>query len=226
MEEVAVREIFQNKRFNRKALVEFGFVRTRGGLLYKKDVIDGQFTLNVKIDSDDKISTEMVEKAFGEKYTLHLIEGAKGDFVGKIRRAYLDTLGEIAAKCCESNVFKDRHARKIIEYIAKKYQNEPEFLWKKFPTVAIFRRKDSAKWIALLSIIDSSKLGAGNGGGTDILNLRISPTELESAIDNEIYFAAYHMNKKHWITIRLDSPVSIRDVYKKIDKSYELAVKR
>ena len=194
--------------------------------MYKKDVIDGQFTLNVKIDSDDKISTEMVEKAFGEKYTLHLIEGAKGDFVGKIRRAYLDTLGEIAAKCCESNVFKDRHARKIIEYIAKKYQNEPEFLWKKFPTVAIFRRKDSAKWIALLSIIDSSKLGAGNGGGTDILNLRISPTELESAIDNEIYFAAYHMNKKHWITIRLDSPVSIRDVYKKIDKSYELAVKR
>lgn len=58
------------------------------------------------------------------------------------------------------------------------------------------------------------------------VNLKCDP---EMAIDlREKYAAvtpAYHMNKKHWNTIVLTSDLSIKDIKKYIDHSYELVVK-
>lgn len=42
-------------------------------------------------------------------------------------------------------------------------------------------------------------------------------------VDNERYFAGYHMNKKHWITIKLDGSVNINEIYELIDNSYNLS---
>ncbi len=38
-----------------------------------------------------------------------------------------------------------------------------------------------------------------------------------------IDFAGYHMNKKHWITIKLDGSVNINEIYELIDNSYNLS---
>lgn len=38
-----------------------------------------------------------------------------------------------------------------IEYVRKKYGDELEFLWTKFPDNAAWRRKDNRKWYGVLS---------------------------------------------------------------------------
>lgn len=43
----------------------------------------------------------------------------------------------------EQNVFTGEDARNVIRYIGETYQDEPEFLWQRFPNNAILRRKDT-----------------------------------------------------------------------------------
>ena len=54
-------------------------------------------------------------------------------------------------------------------------------------------------------------------------NLHNNQEEIEKLKDNKKYFPAYHMNKKHWCTICLDGTVELKEIYKLIDISYELA---
>ena len=58
------------------------------------------------------------------------------------------------------------------------------------------------------------------------LNLKCEP---ELAVElREKYPAVqpgYHMNKKHWNTVRLDGTISQKEIFKMIDHSYEMVVK-
>lgn len=53
----------------------------------------------------------------------------------------------IANKCFENDVFQSDYAHKVIRYVRQTYGDELEFLWERFPDNAIFRRKDTGKWI-------------------------------------------------------------------------------
>jgi len=41
-------------------------------------------------------------------------------------------------------------------------------------------------------------------------------------VEREEILPAYHMNKKHWITIALDSPFPKEEIYDLISLSYDL----
>ena len=56
----------------------------------------------------------------------------------------------------------------------------------------------------------------------DIMNIKLDPEKIKQLIDNVNYFEAYHMNKKYWITILLDSNLDINKVKELIDESYKL----
>ncbi|MBR3153114.1 MAG: MmcQ/YjbR family DNA-binding protein, partial [Clostridia bacterium] len=43
-------------------------------------------------------------------------------------------------------------------------------------------------------------------------------------IDNKKIFPGYHMNKKSWITIKLDNSVETEEIIHLIDNSYELSL--
>ena len=54
------------------------------------------------------------------------------------------------------------------------------------------------------------------------INLKGIPENIEKIVDNERYFLAYHMNKKHWFTIILDESVEIEEIFKFIDVSFNM----
>ena len=116
---------------------------------------------------------------------------------------------------------KSYQAKKLIEYIKLKYNNELEFLWEKYPQNAIVRRKDNAKWYALFLTIPKQKLGFDDKNVCEIINLKAN--DIDKIVDNKSVFPGYHMNKKHWITIILDNKVPLDFIKNKIDKSYILA---
>ncbi|MBS1544372.1 MAG: MmcQ/YjbR family DNA-binding protein [Bacteroidetes bacterium] len=59
----------------------------------------------------------------------------------------------------------------------------------------------------------------------DGINLKVEPEEgAELRERYEAVLPAYHMNKKHWITVRMDGGISGQLVRSWIDKSYELVV--
>jgi len=99
-------------------------------------------------------------------------------------------------------------------------------LWDKFPRNAIWRNKNNNKWYGALLVVDKSKIGISEKGDIEIIDLLLEPEKVERMIDNKKYFAGYHMNKKHWITIKLDGSVGINDIFELIDNSYKLSTKK
>lgn len=215
--------LFYDKSINLEKLVPFGFKKESKGYIYKKNLLDGQFEMIVELNIAGEISTKVVDSLTQEPYMLHLIDSVCGSFVGSVRVEYEKILKEIAEKCFEKDVFKSDYAHKIIEFIKNKYFDELEFLWKKFPNNAIWRRKDSDKWYGVLLVLSKRKLGINSDEIIDIIDLRAEKSDIIMLVDNKSYFYGYHMNKKHWITIVLDGSIPLEEIYGIIDKSYELA---
>ena len=175
--------------------------------------------------ADGEVKTEVIDLATGEPYSLHLVSEACGAFVGAIRAEYERVLTEISEKCFENDVFKSNFAHKIIEYVREKYGDELEYLWEKFPSNAIWRRKDNAKWYGIILLISKRKLGLDSDEQVEAIDLRIKPEILPTIVDGKRYFPGYHMNKKSWFTMCMDGSVSFEEICDWIDKSYKLAKK-
>ncbi|MBD5632439.1 MAG: hypothetical protein HDP34_04350 [Clostridia bacterium] len=214
---------YKSPVFNK--LKQFGFIESDGAYSYVTDVLNGQFEMRVNILLSGEVKTELIDLSTGEPYTLHLVEEAAGAFVGEVRAEYSRVLTEIADKCFERDVFKSDCAHKLIEYVREKYGDELEYLWKTFPSNAVWRRKDNNKWYAAVLTVSKRKLGLDSDEVCEIIDLRIDPDELSEVVDGKKYFLGYHMNKKHWFTICLDGSVSAEEICSRIDKSYIIAEK-
>ena len=184
----------------------------------KREVCDS----NVKINLDNSIFTEIIDTETNEPYILYLMEKRSGYSV-KVYKEYSDILEKIKKKCFEDEIFKANYTKEIIAYVKNKYGDELEFLWEKSPKNAVVRRKSSNKWYAVILTVSKRKLNLNSDEAVEIINLHNNPEEIEKLIDNKKYFPAYHMNKKHWCTICLDGTVELKEIYKLIDISYELA---
>lgn len=217
--------ILKNRKFNIGKLLSFGFEDANGSYVYHADLINGQMRLTVTINTDGKIYTEVIDNASGDEYVLHRIEGAAGSFIGQVKGEYEAVLKEVSEKCFDSEIFKSKQAKEIIAYLQNTYGDKPQYLWQKFPDNAVVRRKDNQKWYAALLTVSRRKLGFDSDEKIEILDLRMAPEDIESAVDGVKILPGYHMNKKHWITICLDDSVSLDEIYRKIDESYLLAKK-
>lgn len=218
-------DLLKNRKIKTEKLLSFGFYENESGYTYSTGLADGQLEMIVAVTKEGKVSAEVIDLSAKEHYVLHRVPGATGSFVGSVREEYERVLAAIVNDCFEPDVFKSEGARRVISYVREKYQDELQFLWKKFPENAVLRRQDNAKWYAALLILPKKKLGLDTQSAVDIINLRIKPEDMDALVDGKSYFRGYHMNKKHWITICLDGSVPIEKILRRIDESFALAAK-
>lgn len=184
-----------------------------------------EMTLTIIIDGRGSVTTKIVD-ADGEPYTLHLVEGASGSFVGSVKTEYERVLKSIYEQCFDEENFKSAQTLRLIKYVRENFFDEPEYLWEKFPNYAVFRRKDNRKWYAVIMSIPKKKLQLGGAEEVEIINLRIKPDELDKIVDSEKYFRGWHMNKKSWLTLRLDDCLTFEEISARLEESYRLAKKK
>lgn len=217
--------LFKNRKLNTGKLLSFGFEEADGGYAYAADIADGQLKMAVTVSKDGRCGTAVTDNSSGDEYVLHLVPGAAGAFVGRVKAEYEALLETIAATCFDVEVFKSEQAKAVIAYVRAAYGDELEYLWQKFPDNAVVRRKDNRKWYAALLTVSGRKLGFDSDEPMEILDLRMKPEELEARVDGKRYFPGYHMNKKHWVTLCLNQTVPDAEIFTRIDESYLLAVK-
>lgn len=213
----------RNKVVNDTRLLEYGFVKEIQKYVYKTKIYNDQFEMIVEVKKDS-MTSRLIDLENGEEYVLVDIPDSTGKFVGKVREDYENILNDIIKKCTDTNVFKSKQAKEMIEYVHKKYGDELEFLWKKIDNNAIWRNKKNNKWYAVLLIVSKTKLGFNSEEIIEIIDLRCPKEKIKEIIDNTNILPGYHMNKNNWITIKLDNSVSSEEIYKLIDNSYELSI--
>lgn len=215
--------LFKNRKVNVSKLINYGFKESPGCYVYSTDIAENQFCMRITISDKGKISTKITDKANGEEYILHRTATAAGAFVGMVRADYEAVLADISEKCFDIDVFKSNQAKQVISYVQNKYDNELEYLWKKSPNNAIWRKTENNKWYGILLTVPYRKLGIDSDASVEIIDLKIQPEQIEKLVDNNKFFPGYHMNKKHWITICLNDSVETDIIFNMIDNSYGLA---
>lgn len=218
----------ENKIFKRtevlyNKLIPFGFKKINDKYIISKNILNDSFRIDVEIENGN-IKGKVYDLSFGEEYTNYRMENQTGEFVNTIKEEFEKFLLDIKNKCTSPKYFITDQANRITNLVENKYNNIPEFPWKKSPGFGIFRNPENKKWYGLIFNINRNKLDDGDGE-VEAINLKLDKEKIVNLLNQKGFYPAYHMNKKHWITIILDDTISDKDVMNYIDESHTLTKK-
>lgn len=219
-------KLLKSRKVNIKKLISFGFTKSDNAYVLTKDILDGNFSINAYAKENNTLLIEVIDKETGDEYTLAYIDGAVGAFVGKIKEESENFFSEILDNCYDIDVFKSDYTKLVIEYVENKYRRCPEFLWGIDDGNAVFRCGKTKKWFGVLLTVGYRKLGIDKDGDVEIIDLKATPERVTELVDGVMYHGGYHMNKKHWYTIKLDGTVDIEKIKARIDESYEAVTQK
>ena len=89
-----------------------------------------------------------------------------------------------------------------------------------------FMVEDKGKWYGLMMEVPLQKLGVASQANALILNVKIHPEDKERLITTDGIYEAYHMNKKHWISIALNVCTDDALIKECICTSYKCVAKK
>lgn len=212
-----IKEIRHHYVFLEDKAISFGFRKNNEVYFYSHDSInkDMKFLFEYK---EDSLFLTCIDKNFNDTFLPFEGNGIKGDFVTSLRKEASSLLGIIKKSCFEHIDIE----KEILIYVEEKYKTKPSYPFEDKKTY-VFRKKPSRKWFALIQTINLEKLGLEKEDGK-IMNLKADTNLINSIIDNKNIFPAYHMNKKHWISIYLDKHINIDKIKALLDLSYSLVV--
>ena len=89
-----------------------------------------------------------------------------------------------------------------------------------------FMVEDKGKWYGLMMEVPLQKLGVASQANSLILNVKIHPENKERLLSTDGVYEAYHMNKKHWISIALNVCTDDALIKECIYTSYKCVAKK
>jgi predicted DNA-binding protein (MmcQ/YjbR family) len=110
----------------------------------------------------------------------------------------------------------------ILAYAKEKYNTDPERLWAKYPEYEVLRHRNNKKWYVILMDVPGNKVGLETDEVLDIIDIKCEPDMILTLSTQTGFAPAYHMNKKHWLTILLNGSVNDDEIYNLLDMSYEM----
>lgn len=110
----------------------------------------------------------------------------------------------------------------FINYVQTAYGVKGDNPWQKDPESTVFRHIGNRKWFALVMRVKRSSLGLNGEELIDIVNFKCDKVMVSSALGNNGFYPAYHMNKENWITAALDGSASEENIKFFLDLSFEL----
>ena len=204
--------------FSKEKLLQYGFREEAEKLIYRKEILDGNFLIEI-IFVNSQLMIEVYDIEFDEIYSLFSVASAVGETVQNIREHVEKLLSSILGLADESG----KISSEIIDYCNNKYGENHVNPFKKHPNILALVNKKN-KWYALMSNVEYNKLNKTSNIITKvkILNVKYPTDNILDIIDNQNIFPAYHMNKKHWISIVLDKNIKLETIKELIDISYSL----
>ena len=215
-------EVFKKRKLNKDKLIPYGFTLENNIYKYSKLIMDDIFRVDITINSKGNIIGKVYDLDGDYEYTNFRLEIVKGDFVNRVKDEYIKVLESIANNCYTEEYFIYKQSNEVSNLIKEKYNVLPEFLWESNPNYGIFRNKSSNKWFGVIMNIDRSKLNLNESGKVEVLNVKLDDL-VNTYLNKEGIYPAYHMSKKSWVSITLDNTLSNEKVMNLIDISYDLS---
>ena len=239
--------IFRSAKINKNSLKAAGFTTSDDNSYeLQTPVSNGAFNAVISLSlSEQTLTVHLFDSATGEKYVLFDMP-SHGAFVASLREEVQKIIDDIKAKCFEINDLKDDY----IAWIKSKFGAEPDYPWPDDAPYSFVFRCPNEKWFALVMRIKYRQLGLISGQAkncsrnffnasqlntgcqqpyTDenvwVVNMKADQDDIPNLIDHKSIFPAWHMNKKHWITVLLTAVTDFDKLCELTDKSFTLVNK-
>ena len=214
--------IFRSAKIKKDSLEAAGFKTTDGKTFSMNQTVsngafNAEFTLSL---SEQTLTVHLFDSATGEKYALFDMPNSHGAFVASLREEVQQLVDEIKSKCFETNDLKDDY----IVWIKSQFGAEPDYPWPDTPDYCVFRCPNE-KWFALVMKVKYRQLGLTGEEEVWVVNMKAPDDKIPSLIDKKSIFPAWHMNKKHWITVLLTAATDFEKLCQLTEISYELVNK-
>ena len=211
---------------------EFGFRQQDGCYICKRPLAGTDFTALITVRGE-RITAEVYEKSADgisadSRYALFDVKSANGAFVAGIRAQVQEIMHDFQASCFESGDWKERY----ISHIEREFGCNAEYPWaspqetqdtkNRYTDAAVFRCPNQ-KWFALIMDIRYKNLGLESDEAVPVVNLKADPDRIPELTDKKSVFPAWHMNKKHWITVLLTRVTDFDRLCELTRRSHELA---
>lgn len=214
--------IFRSAKIKKDSLEAAGFATTDGATYTMSPTVSaGAFRADITLSLEAQtLTVHLFDTETGEKYALFDMPSSHGAFVASLREEVQVLIDDIKSKCFESKDLKDDY----ISWIKNQFGAEPDFPWPDTPDYCVFRCPNE-KWFALIMRIKYKQLGLTGDENVWVVNIKADQAEIPNLIDNKSIFPAWHMNKKHWITVLLTAVTDFEKLCELTLKSYELVSK-
>ena len=194
------KEMLSGKTLSREKLLAYGFHERKGRLWLERGLSHG-FTAVFCADTD-VLQAEIRDE---EKLPYLLAE---------VR----EQTGRHAEQIISACVLQDNR-EKLLAYAHARYGTSAEYLWEKHPSYGVLRNA-KGKWYAMFMRIPKRRLLIDEEGECEVVNLKAAAQEL---VYHQRIFPAYHMNKKHWISVRLDARWESGELEMLLENSHQLS---
>ena len=199
-----------------RSMEEYGFLQKDGKSVFTKK-IEGSLYLVLTL-AKDGFTAKVWDDDFGGEYLPFNFEDEQNPVRAKAEEIIADVIG----KC-----FVCLNVRSnIVDAMEKRYGVLHEAPWEDDPDSITFKTRLSKKWFAIMMRIPADRLGLKGRNLIDVANIKLPPDKINALIDNVHYFRAYHMNKTHWLSVKLDKDSDISEFLSLAEISYSLAEKK
>lgn len=214
--------IFRSAKIKKDSLEAAGFATTDGATYTMSPTVSaGAFRADITLSLEAQtLTVHLFDTETGEKYALFDMPSSHGAFVASLREEVQKFIDDIKSKCFESKDLK----KDYISWIKNQFGAEPDFPWPDTPDYCVFRCQNE-KWFALVMRIKYKQLGLSGDENVWVVNIKADQAEIPNLIDHKSIFPAWHMNKKHWITVLLTAVTDFEKLCELTLKSYELVSK-
>ena len=202
---------------DRPRLKAYGFVPEGRALVLRRRLagsIFAAFSLQGAHFSLAVYDDDTPEKA---DYVPFQAAAADGPYVSLVRERAQALLEDILRQGFVRDSLRDQ----ILAQARQEYGTEPCFPWAEYPGHCTLKAPNG-KWYGLVMQVPYAVLGIGKAGRADVLNVKNLPEKIQALVDGEHFLPAYHMNKKYWLSVLLDSPAVLPQAQALLRESYAL----
>lgn len=220
-------EFFKRSRPDYRKLEGFGFKKENNKYTYSEPFFDGQFLAELEVADTGAVTGRVIDIETGEEYLPIRLQHQLGGFVGSVREAYLELLQRLADGCFIPVHFAFDQSNRVESWISETYDVTAEFPWERTPEAGTFKCPENEKWFGIVMGVAYGKVTGDKEADeiVDVMNLKADPDEIPSLVEIPGIYPAWHMNKKHWISIVLNETLDDQTVFELVRKSYSLASK-
>ena len=216
-----VSEVFKKSFIDMTTLKSYGFIKDGDIYRYQIEIADEMDGV-MEVKEDGSYRAYVYDKDMQEEYMQIDIMTQTGAYVTSIRHAFINFLFDIKDHCFKKTWFRTLQADRITSSIIDEYGDEPSFMFSKKDDKdsGVFKDPLTKKWYGIIMDIPYRKLGIDKLDKVEVINVKLEPDLIDELVKRDGYHRAYHMNKRYWITIRLDETISDDEIMSLVAMSH------